>query len=31
MINICNDKMEVLVTSETKIQMTYIYRDERHI
>ena len=24
MINICNDKMEGLVTSWTKIQMTYI-------
>jgi len=31
MINICNDKMEGLVTSGTKIQMTYIYRDQRHI
>jgi len=28
MINICNDKMERLVTLYTKIQMTYIYRDE---
>jgi len=31
MINICNGKIEGLVTSWTKIQMTYIYRDERHI
>jgi len=31
MINICNGKIEGLVTSDTKIQMTYIYRDERLI
>jgi len=31
MINIYNDKMEGLVTSGTKIQMTYIYRNERPI
>jgi len=31
MINICNGKMKGLVTSGTKIQMTYICRDERHI
>jgi len=28
MIYICNDKMEGLVTSGTKIQMAYICRDE---
>jgi len=28
MINICNGKMEGLVTLGKKIQMTYIYRDE---
>jgi len=32
MINICNDKMEELVTSgEKKIQMAYICTDERPI
>jgi len=31
MINICNGKMEGLVTSWTKIQMTCICRDERPI
>jgi len=31
MINICNGKIKGLVTSGTKIQMIYIYRDERPI
>jgi len=31
MINICNGKMEGFVTLWTKIQMTYICRDERSI
>jgi len=31
MINICKGKIEGLVTSWTKIQMTYICRDERPI
>jgi len=31
LINICNDKMEGLVTSGTKNQMTYIRSDERPI
>ena len=31
MINICSGILEGLVTSGTKIQMTYIYKDERPI
>ena len=31
MINICKDKMKELVTSGTKIQITYIYMEERPI
>jgi len=29
MINICKGKIEGLIISEAKIQITYIYRDER--
>jgi len=29
MINICSSKIEGLVTLETKIQMSYICRDEK--
>jgi len=31
MINICNGKMERLITSGTKIQIAYMCRDERPV
>jgi len=31
MIKFCSGRLEELITSGTKIQMTYIYKDERPI